>query len=234
MPMKTEHEIHPIQGAIVQKLLFSQKARFSELNTTKVSTDQFNFHLKALLDSGVIKKIDGHYELTSYGKEFANRFDTEKSQIEKQAKISVVLNCVRKVNGVTKYLLQQRLKQPYYGYHGAVGGKVRWGETVEEAAIREFKEETGLDAKVYLQMIKHKMDYSKTGELLEDKYFFVFKATVVGGKFISKFDGGKNIWLTIDEIKKLNPIFDDLDRSMKITRRKKLAFVQNKYTVSGF
>lgn len=232
--MKATFEIHPIQAKILRNLLFNPASKFSELNIDKLPTDQFNFHIKALITSDLIFKSNGKYVLTIKGKEFANRFDTDKSEVERQAKISVILQCVIKEKGVTKYLLQQRLKQPYYGYHGAVGGKVRWGETVEEAAIREFEEETGLKAKVKLLVVKHKMDYSKDGQLLEDKYFFVFKATKTGGKFISEFEGGKNLWLTLDEIKTLSPVFDDLDKSMKVVHQKHLSFSQNKYIVSGF
>lgn len=233
--MKHVLEIHPIQSQIITILLFKPEARFSELNKTKLPTDQINFHIKALLDSKLLEKgKNGKYILTSSGKEFANRFDTEKSVVEKQAKVSVVIVSSKKVNGITKYLLQQRLKQPYYGYYGAVGGKIRWGETVEEAAIREFKEETGLDAKVKLLKVKHKMDYSKEGLLLDDKYFFVFKAFNLKGTLISKFEGGRNIWLTREEMQTINPVFDDLDRTMKIVNQKKLTFSQNKYTVSGF
>jgi 8-oxo-dGTP pyrophosphatase MutT (NUDIX family) len=43
-----------------------------------------------------------------------------------------------------RLLLLKREKEPYRGYWGMPGGKIRFGETVEQAALREAKEETAL------------------------------------------------------------------------------------------
>ena len=43
-------------------------------------------------------------------------------------------------------LLLKRLKPPYAGMWSLVGGKIEYGEHPAQAAIRETKEETGLDA----------------------------------------------------------------------------------------
>ncbi len=44
----------------------------------------------------------------------------------------------------TEILLLNRRKAPYRGYWGLPGGKIRFGETVPQAACREAREETGL------------------------------------------------------------------------------------------
>ena len=49
-------------------------------------------------------------------------------------------------NSEGKFLAQQRLKQPFYGFWGRPTGKVGWGETILETAARELMEETGLTA----------------------------------------------------------------------------------------
>lgn len=233
--MQSALKIHPTQAKIVNTLLFKIHLPFNKLNTESIPSDKFNFHLKALVHSGLAYKADNsEYYLTTHGKEFAGRFDTDKAILEKQAKICVVIYCSQVEQGITKYLLQQRLKQPYYGYYGPPGGKVRWGETTSEAAIREMAEETGLEVTVTTMCIKHKMDYLADGTLAEDKYFIVFRAQIVGGKFVTDIPGGRNAWFTKSEIIHLSPVFDDFDRTMAAVHQKTLTFAEHKYTVSGF
>lgn len=44
-----------------------------------------------------------------------------------------------------RLLLIRREQEPYAGFWGLVGGKLKAGETIEEAALREAREETGLE-----------------------------------------------------------------------------------------
>jgi 8-oxo-dGTP pyrophosphatase MutT (NUDIX family) len=191
-------QLHPAHVAILRVLLFHPDAHFAELQkASELTSDHFNFYLKQLLDAEFIAKNQrGAYHLTFKGKEFANRFDTEARTVERQPKVSVCLM----VRHEGKQLVQQRLKQPYYGYWGRPTGKIGWGETILAAAARELKEETGLKADLAYEAIYHKTDYNKaTGELLEDKIFFVVGATNPRGKLIEEFEGGRNAWMTQEE-----------------------------------
>lgn len=46
------------------------------------------------------------------------------------------------------YVFVKRSKEPFKDYWALPGGIVEYGETVEEAALREAKEETGLNVKL--------------------------------------------------------------------------------------
>ena len=52
------------------------------------------------------------------------------------------------LNSKGEILLTKRNIPPYKGYWVLPGGHVDYGELVEEAAIREVKEETGLNVKI--------------------------------------------------------------------------------------
>lgn len=228
--------LHSAQIEILKALMFNPQAKFSELNALKLSSDHFTFHIKSLVENGLIIKEKSRYFLTIAGKEFAGRLDVDSAQttLEKQAKISVAVVGVRIIKGQKQYLVQKRLKQPYFGYHGFVTGKIKWGEVVEQAAMREFMEETGLTGKFYLNGVKHKMDYDANGKLLEDKFFFMFKVTNTKGVLAEKIEGGENFWLTEKEILALPKLFDGVGDIINIIKKDKFIFLQNKYTVSGY
>ena len=197
--MSVDKLLHKAHVAIIHELLFRPDARFAELQkASQLQSDHFNFYLKQLLEDGLIVKNDaGAYHLTPKGKEFANRFDTDARTVERQPKVAVCL-MVRRSDG--KWLVQQRLKQPFYGYWGRPTGKIRWGETILQAAARELMEETGLTADLQFDSIYHKQDFNQqTGEMLEDKIFFVVACENPKGNLIEKFEGGRNAWLTQEE-----------------------------------
>jgi len=229
--MTTEIEVHPIQTKILKVLLFKKEARFSQLNQTDLTNDHFSFHINQLVDLGLVEKMaKGKYRLTPKGKEFANRMDTEKEAIERQAKESVLIVCARKTGSIRQYLFSQRLKQPYYGFYGFVSGKIRWGEKAIETATRELKEETGLTGKLTFCGIEHKMDYSVEGKVLEDKFFFIYKATNLRGKLITEFEGGRNIWLSEREIRKTPNLFKDVIEIISLIKSRKIRFFENQFT----
>ncbi len=205
--MSVDKLLHPAHVAILQVLLFTPAARFAELQkASELTSDHFNFYLKQLVDENYIQKgKDGAYTLTSKGKEFANRFDTDARAVERQPKVAV---CLAIYDEQGRTLIQQRLKQPFYGYWGRPTGKIRWGETILEAAARELMEETGLTATLSFHSVFHKMDFTtKTGDMLEDKIFFVIHGTKPQGILQTEFEGGRNEWMTVDQIAKLEQSF---------------------------
>lgn len=203
--MTHEVNIHVAQTSILRELLFRPQSGYSELQKpTGLTSDHFNFHIKRLVEIGFVRKVKtGLYALTPRGKEYANKLDTDKNTIERQPKVAVLMAVAKIINGKKHYLAQERLKQPYYGYWGFPTGKIRWGETIIEAANRELKEETGLAADYKIVGTYHEHAYQEeNGELLEDKIFFVVVCKNPTGKLIEQFEGGVNRWVTASEFKK--------------------------------
>jgi ADP-ribose pyrophosphatase YjhB (NUDIX family) len=233
--MNTQLELHQIQATILRELLFKPTARFTDLNIKELTSDHFTFHISRLVEAGLVNKTsEGKYTLSTKGKEFANRLDTDNAKIERQPKIAVAIIAVRETNGEKQYLIQKRLKQPYYGFHGIVTGKIRWGETLFETATRELDEETGLKANFTLKGLKHKMDYSPTEGILEDKFFMICMGENCTGTLKEKFEGGQNMWLNKEQIDNLPDQFPDLPLLFSFLNSDTIMFNEAKYMVDKY
>ena len=214
--MSHEVSVHEAQTAILRELLFLPEASFSSLRkTVNFDSDHFKFHIKRLVELGyIVKNQDGNYSLTAKGKEYANKLDTDRGAIERQPKSAVIIVLQKDDDEV---LVQERLKHPFYGYIGYPGGKIRWGETIIEAAARELLEETNLEANFTYRGIYHEhIKSEETGELLEDKIFHIVNGKLVGGELIKQFEGGKNSWISLAALKKVDKKYLSCDIETQI------------------
>lgn len=213
--MSHEAKIHEIQTAILRELLFTREASFSELRKqTDVESDHFKFHIARLSDTGYITKNDnGKYSLTLVGKEYANKLDTDKNVIERQPKSAVII--VLKQDD--QVLVQERLKHPYFGFWGYPGGKIRWGETILEAASRELAEETGLAASMTYRGVYHeRVESAEEGTIMEDKIFHIVSGTNPSGVQNDTFQGGRNAWMSLKDLALIEKKYLSCDIETKI------------------
>ena len=81
-------------------------------------------------------------------------------------------------NAQNEILLVKRLRDPEAGHWGFPGGKVDFGETDQQATVREVKEELGID--IRLGPLAHLVNYI---DLSEDQHWLapVYNATIVTG-----------------------------------------------------
>jgi 8-oxo-dGTP diphosphatase len=229
--MSHEIRIHPVQTTILRELLFFPDASFSSLQKkTDLDSDHFKFHTHRLVDTGYIEKnTSGKYTLTSKGKEYANKLDTDNNTIERQPKSAVIIVLQ---NNDKSVLVQERLKQPYYGFYGYPGGKIRWGETIMQAAERELMEETNLSATLTYRGVYHEhVKSAETGDLLEDKIFHVVYGTKPSGDLVASFEGGRNEWMLLEDLEKQDKKYASCDIETSVGTGE-LSFVERTQTYS--
>lgn len=228
--MKKQNEYtadaHDSQMKMLRALLMTTQCTFADLNRSAgLTSDHANFHIKRLIEIGYVEHVPksyGRYRLSRKGKVYANSMDTEAMEIEKQPKLTVDL-AIEDAKG--RFIVQERQKQPFYGYHGFPTGKIRWGETMIEAGARELLEETGLTAELRVVGIYHKLDYDDDGALLEDKYMCLIHGTNPIGNFIEQTETHRNSWMSSKEYKALDKRLGDIDETIAQLRDKH-AFVR--------
>ncbi len=202
--MNTYSDLYPFQMTMVKILKYKPNCRFRDLKIDGITTDLQSFHVKQLINLGIVEKSEGGtYSLTNRGKEYANRMDDEIQKIEQQGKAGVLIR-LTKIDGKTqKFLVYRRNKEPFFGCVGFHTGKIRQGELVWEAASRELEEETGLTADLYLVGVIHYLDYSDNGEFIRDQYFYTFSGYNAKGELRGLGDDGEeNFWSDIEGLRK--------------------------------
>lgn len=203
--------LHRAQISILTALRHTNVARFSDLmQPTGLTSDTFKFHIRKLVHAGVVEKVEtGEYRLTLRGKEIANIINQETRTTLKQPKLSVLLVVSRKnVDNQTEYLVQQRLRNPFYGYWGFPTGPINWGQQPEQTAQYELKKQTGIVANFVVRAFYRELDLDKhTSEILEDKLFTVLASSVNEGSDFIDWVGGNNRWMTAQELQNQERFF---------------------------
>lgn len=214
-------DLHEIQASILKQLLFENGTNFSSLNCLGTDNNHFTFHLKKLIETGLVEKKSTLYFLTQLGKQQAGTLNTESLKFERFGKITVSIGCKRTTDGKIEYLMQQRLKEPFCGWWGNISGKVRFGQTTKESAIRELKEETGLMGKPVFLGIRHTIRGATAGDPILDNYFVRYLFKNPKGTLISTVEG-KNVWMTEEEINKLNKKFHGFSEYLQALKEEKV------------
>lgn len=115
----------------------------------------------------------------------------------------IVCGVVIKQNG--KYLLVQEKQPKVYGMWNLPGGRVDEGESLEQAAVREAKEEVGYDVSLgdKIQVLHASVD---------KPVLHAYQATIIGGKL--KFPKNEILdakWFSTEEIRSMKNQLRNID-----------------------
>jgi ADP-ribose pyrophosphatase YjhB (NUDIX family) len=117
-----------------------------------------------------------------------------------------------------KVLLIQRGKPPRMGQWSIPGGGQELGETVRETAIREAKEETGLDIEVRgLIDVVDAIRADHEGKIESHITLIDYAARWVAGEPVAGDDAMGAGWFTLDEVARLG-IWEETVRVIRVSR----------------
>lgn len=100
-------------------------------------------------------------------------------------------------------LMTERKYPPFQGFWALPGGHLEFGEQLEEAAIREIKEETGIDIKITEFL---KFDNIVSNELKKSFHavIFHFQGEYLGGNVIRGSDAKNADWINLKDLPDYN------------------------------
>src|SRR3990167_7629095 len=99
-----EIKLHFLQKELVRKLTLSPTLKFNELRIGELESEHMNYHLKQLIEHGLVVKNNEGYALTDMGKDYSNLLDDDMVSLEKQPKCSIIINGVREnIRGEVEY-----------------------------------------------------------------------------------------------------------------------------------
>lgn len=132
-----------IQTHILIELTRHSTRRHSELRPRDVEGNLFSYHLKGLLNEGLIEKHDAGYALTIEGKRFAGTLSLMTGKTRQQPKILTIIMCR---NTLGEHLMVRWHRQPNIGLVSFAHGMMHYGTSVSAMAAYELGEKAGLEA----------------------------------------------------------------------------------------
>ncbi|MFH0961516.1 MAG: NUDIX domain-containing protein [archaeon] len=200
-----------IEREILKKLKTGKGFSYNELRGGFLPSSKFAYHLGNLLSRKIIEKTPGKsYCLTDRGMELMSKIEGSTGERANYPIVCAYV-LVAKGPGRSRILLKERANQPFLGYLGVVGGKVRFGSEPEGEAGRELLEETGLEAELNLKLITNLVTLNaESGKCVHHAVGFWYLGSNPRGKLIRSQREGKNSFMTVSEMLKKKRI-PDLD-----------------------
>lgn len=194
-----------------------------------VPNDLYNYHLQFLVKKKYLNKETDGYSLSPLGIKHVADFNppVDPTGSPHLFKVNVLTIVSRKNKGKIEILQQKRTSNPSFGKIGVPGGVVRKGESMQDAASRKLKVETGLTATLRLVGIQRRTMYVK-GELFSDIMFPISYTDSYDGELIPITEFGHNMWVPIDvAIENESAVFDSLISVNKVLRAVKTGKIKS-------
>lgn len=182
--------MHSYERYILYRLALADQKRFSELRPKGAETNLFVYHIHKLIREGLVRKVDKGYALTASGTRYVDKLSLRNFEPRFQPKIVTLIICK---NPKREYLLYTRKQQPFYGLIGFPYGKIHFGEKIKQAAERELREKTGLQANLIHSGDAY-LTVSQNGELLTHMLAHVFVGTNPRGEAVTDSETGQARW----------------------------------------
>jgi ADP-ribose pyrophosphatase YjhB (NUDIX family) len=208
------------QKRILLFLMHDPYLSFNRLWNKEGRSNKFAYHLKVLIEKGLVEKNDkGEYCLTTKGKRKVAYIESTGKRFDNQIVAVVVL-----ISKGSRYLMLHRKKEPFYGYWGIHGGRLRSENYILEQAKESVKKETGLECEFELKGLFSSKSYVGD-DFAYGHQLFVVKGRNPKGELLRETSKGVNRWVEKKDLKKLK-ILPNIPVLIKIANGKKFRWVE--------
>ena len=118
-------------------------------------------------------------------------------------------------------LLIKRGKRPHYGRWMVPGGSLEWGERLEEAAIREVREETGIE--IVIDAFVATIEAITPGDEGFHYVIMDYAGRAIGGTLQASSDALDAIWISVKRAREECDLTPDLnlviEKALRVTGR---------------
>jgi len=133
--------VHILQKAIIDKLRMVEVLRYSQLQPRDLESSHFKYHLDQLIKASIVERRGrGEYGLSEKGRAAVDRMSANRVNPETMPKVITYTL----LQDTDNYYLYKKTKEPYLNLLNMVGGKMHFGETPQDASVREVQEKTEL------------------------------------------------------------------------------------------
>ncbi|MBI2103171.1 hypothetical protein HYT55_04985 [Candidatus Woesearchaeota archaeon] len=216
-----KNKIKNIESRILTSLMCNPQQTFNELWKKEGASNKFAYHLKVLGKKGLVEKNEiGKYQLTVEGKKSVAHIEQDKGNVCEFPIIAIITLVVKG----SQYLLMHRTKEPFYGYWGLHGGKLRSTNYILEQAKESIQRETGLTCDVELKGLFSSKTY------VNDKFsyshqLFIVRATDPKGVLLLKTRKGVNRWVEKKDVTGLKTL-PNIPHLIKIATGKRFRWIE--------
>jgi ADP-ribose pyrophosphatase YjhB (NUDIX family) len=192
--------------AIFDLFTKSRQLRFNEIEKqVGIRSNHLSYHLDKMLEDNILTKSGEVYKLTTEAEKMIPFFAHITGK--ESGPLSIITAAIINKG---KICLLKRAKRPYQGYWGLIGGKLKLEESIKGTALREAKEETGLDCQFNkISAVLHERVKEK-GTVKHAFVIFLCKLTANDSK-LKPTDEGEIDWF---DLKKLPENIIPSDRIM--------------------
>ena len=201
--------MHEIQKILLKRLLLQNRQKYSTLTMGYDFDDNVVFHLKQLINKGLVKKDNDMYLITVDGIRIISDFDLP--TVENTGYKTFFIGFLCEIEN--EFLIKEHPTETT-NFYNLPSGKPRFGESIENALTRTFEANTGIvlaEGDFKFQSLHLKTIKTSQGDVLFDDAFTIYSVTINKTQK-EKMQLHKQIsWKSNKEIKKLSQRWPEID-----------------------